>query len=330
MNTWHAPSRSWKTWLFRSVAAVVCGAIFGSLAVYRTSPYFLSIERLLAKASETQQSLYNRDHYLLLVYTRLGDQIFENQYRFMIPLLIPPLVRAGHFEDIGRLLDRLSPKELLSPSFIDGAVELMSELARTDDLPNIQKYTEFFTRRWQSEVMVDKYVKSFALLQTNAALAARMDVVTSKLEAMLMNGPLASDNPDFLEFIRLLEMFPPETPDALLWKSSIAIKNCTKYCFLFSVRSDASRERWINLAVRSSVASNCCPPISPSFKEPIAHCLPFRKTRNDGMNGDASSTSLQNPRIRDCVASTIIQWLTWLTKPAKTMRRRRICCKMMS
>ena len=214
MNPTVKPTSRALVWLWRFAAAIVLAVLLAFLAVFRVSPVFRSTERLLAEWANTNNNQAVRDQCLLLAYARLGDRLTENRHRFIIPVLLPTLIRMKRTTDFDKMLAMLTPEERVSPATVEAVMACVDEMAKRGDLAWINKYYPVFYEYWQGNDFADRYRRVIAKLRDDMTRAQQLGETIAGLETDLAAGPLAEDNRWLLQFRRQLLEFPPEDPDS--------------------------------------------------------------------------------------------------------------------
>ena len=205
--------RQWVGWALRLLLAVAGGTLLAYIAVYRVSPYYRSTERLLAAWAGENQRVQMRDNYLLLAYLRLRPRILDNDHRFLVPVLLPTLVRAGHYADVDWLLQHLSAKERSSPTFVQAIVISLEELARANRPDLMKKYRLLLGDLWRDNIVIRKYARYFDEVLALADWRDSFQSVANRLEADLRRRPLAGDDPRLARLRELLANSPAETQE---------------------------------------------------------------------------------------------------------------------
>lgn len=201
-------------WIARLLFVAACGLVCGYVAVYRSSPAFLSNERIMAAWAADRRAEKDKDPYLLLLYARLKPRITDERNRPLIPLLLPVLLRADRLNEFEELARRVPPAERGTDVLTQAVLTCVRELVEHGEQTR-------FARVWPTLQLLaaDNPALSLGMGDTNSLNAilgagAELTRVIGDLEQKLMKGPCPDDDPDLARLRELANLFLAHADDA--------------------------------------------------------------------------------------------------------------------
>jgi hypothetical protein len=208
VNRGELTSAVWK-WAGRLVLAAGLAILAGGVTVYHLSPYFRTTERLLALSAAEPPIQTYKDAYLLLLHRRVTEHIDDPQYRVMIPMLLPALMREERGADFDRLLAAIPAAERNSAIYAQAIATSLQELAMTNRMDEMRKYRRVFAEGWGNDPEIALQLRNLDVALSVFDRFETLSQLAGQLTLTLTRRPLDDREAPLLRFQALVLTLPP-------------------------------------------------------------------------------------------------------------------------